>query len=146
MLDGIGDAVTGLAGLLARAERVAAAADAEILVGDAEPVLGVAQQGEAAPGGFGGIVVVQEQAKACPRAAADPAAQLVELSEPEALRMFDDHHVGLRDVDADLDHRGGDENLLRPSAKSASAASRSAGPAGHGRGDTVVAERCAKDA
>ena len=43
-------------------------------------------------------------------AAADPAAQLVELGEAEALGMLDDHHGGRRHVDADLDHRGRDQD------------------------------------
>ena len=37
-------------------------------------------------------------------AAADPAAQLVQLGEAEAVGVLDDHHGGVRDVDADLDH------------------------------------------
>ena len=42
-------------------------------------------------------------------AAADAAAQLVQLREAEALGMLDHHHGRLRHVDADLDHRGGDQ-------------------------------------
>ena len=41
-----------------------------------------------------------------PGAAADPAAQLVQLSETEALGVLDHHHPGCRHVDSDLDHRG----------------------------------------
>ncbi len=39
-------------------------------------------------------------------APADPAAQLMELGETEALGMLDDHDGGLGHVDAHLDHRG----------------------------------------
>ena len=38
----------------------------------------------------------------------------VELGEPETLRVLDDHHRGIRDVDADFDHGRGDENLEGP--------------------------------
>ena len=43
-------------------------------------------------------------------AAADPAAQLVELGEAEALGVLDDHQRGVGDVDADLDHRRRDQH------------------------------------
>ena len=42
-------------------------------------------------------------------AAADAAAQLVQLREPEALGVLDHHDGRLRHVDADFDHRGGDQ-------------------------------------
>ncbi len=35
----------------------------------------------------------------------------MKLREPEALGMLDHHHGRLRHVDADLDHRGGDQEL-----------------------------------
>ena len=37
-----------------------------------------------------------------PRPAANPAAQLMQLRQPEALGMLDHHDGGVRDVDADL--------------------------------------------
>src|SRR5262249_55317955 len=43
------------------------------------------------------------------RAAPDPAAQLVQLREPEPLGMLDHHHGRFWHVDADLDHGGGDQ-------------------------------------
>ena len=45
------------------------------------------------------------------RAAPDPAAQLVELREPEPIGALDDHHRRLRDVDADLDDGRPDEHV-----------------------------------
>ena len=45
-----------------------------------------------------------------PRPAPDPAAQLVELGEAEALGAFDDHQGRIGDVDPDLDHRGRDQH------------------------------------
>ena len=51
----------------------------------------------------------------------------MKLREPEALGMLDHHDGRLRHVDADLDHRGGDQELAsRPAAKRAIAASFSA--------------------
>ena len=45
------------------------------------------------------------------RAAADPPAQLVQLRDAVALGVLDEHHGRVRDVDADLDHRRGDEHV-----------------------------------
>ena len=44
-------------------------------------------------------------------AAADPASELVELREPEAVGLLDDHDRRVRDVDADLDHGRRDEHV-----------------------------------
>ena len=56
-------------------------------------------------------LLVEQQAGRALRAAADAAAQLVQLREAEALGMLDDHDGGVGHVDADFDHRGGDEDL-----------------------------------
>ena len=53
---------------------------------------------------------VEQHADARRRAAADPAAQLVQLRQAEALGVLDHHQRGVRHVDADLDHRGGDQH------------------------------------
>ena len=45
-----------------------------------------------------------------PLAAPDPAAQLVELGEAEALGALDDHQRRIGHVDADLDHRRRDQH------------------------------------
>ena len=42
-------------------------------------------------------------------AAADAAAQLMQLRQPEALGMLDHHHARFGHVDADFDHRGRDQ-------------------------------------
>ena len=52
-----------------------------------------------------------QQAVRLLRAAADAAAQLVELREAEAVGLLDDHDRRVRDVDADLDHRRRDEHV-----------------------------------
>ena len=47
-------------------------------------------------------------------AAADAAAQLVQLRDAEAVGVEDDHDGGVGDVDADLDDRRGDEHVDAP--------------------------------
>ena len=58
-----------------------------------------------------GAFLRQQPALRLRRAPADPAAQLVELGDAEAIGVEDHHHRGVRDVDADLDHRRGDEHV-----------------------------------
>ena len=55
-----------------------------------------------------------EQAVRLLRTAPDPAAELVQLGEAEAVGLLDDHHRRVRDVDADLDHRRRDEHVELP--------------------------------
>ena len=45
------------------------------------------------------------------RAAADPAAQLVQLRDAVAVGLLDHHHRRVRHVDADLDHAGRDQHV-----------------------------------
>ena len=52
-----------------------------------------------------------EQAVRLLRPAPDPAAQLVELREPEAVGLLHDHDRRVRHVDADLDHGRRDEHV-----------------------------------
>ncbi len=94
---------------LARAEHVAFAAQLQIFLGDAEAVVGLAQDGEPRLGGRAERRLVEQEAGRALGAAADAAAQLMQLREPEALGVLDHHHARLRHVDADLDHRGGDQ-------------------------------------
>ena len=44
-------------------------------------------------------------------AAADPAAQLVQLGDAVAIGVLDEHHRRVRHVDADLDHGRGDQHV-----------------------------------
>ena len=94
---------------LAGAEHVAFAAQAQILLGDAEAVLGLAQDLDARLGGLAERRAVEQQAGRALAPAADAAAQLMDLREAEALGVLDHHHGRFRHIDADLDHRGGDE-------------------------------------
>src|SRR5712691_12163255 len=98
----------GQAGL-AGAEHVAFAAQPEVFLGDAEPVLALAHDGEPRLGGVAERRLVEQQAGRMLGAAPDAAAQLMELGEPEPLGVLDHHHRRLRHVDADLDHGGGDK-------------------------------------
>src|SRR5439155_6081495 len=43
--------------------------------------------------------------------AADAPPELVQLSETETIGLLHDHDRRIRDVDTDLDHRGGDEHV-----------------------------------
>ena len=59
-----------------------------------------------------GVSFVRQQV--APRRVApppDPAPQLVELGDPEPVGVLDDHHRGLGDVHADLDHRRGHQHV-----------------------------------
>ena len=55
--------------------------------------------------------VAEQDAERRVLAAADPAAQLVELREPVALGLLDHHHGRVGHVDADLDHAGGHQHV-----------------------------------
>jgi hypothetical protein len=44
-------------------------------------------------------------------AAADPAAELMQLRDPVAVGVLDQHHGGVGHVDPHLDHRGGNEHV-----------------------------------
>ena len=79
------------------------AADGEILLGDAEPVFRFAKNGEPRRRCLAERPLVEENAARRLRAPANASAQLMELGEPEALRVLDDHDGGVGRVDADLD-------------------------------------------
>src|SRR6266576_4676452 len=92
-------------------EHLAGAAQSQILLGDAETVLGLAEDREALPCYLAERRLVQQDAGRRLVAAADAAAQLMQLREHEALRVFDDHDRCGGDVDADLDDRRRDEQI-----------------------------------
>ena len=99
-----GDVEAGHAALPG-AEHVAFAAQPQILLGDAEAVVGLAQDREPRFGGRPERALVEQQAGRMRVAAADAAAQLMQLREAEAFGVLDHHDARLRYVDADLDHR-----------------------------------------
>ena len=104
---------------LAGAEHVALAAQAKVLLGDAEAVLGRAQDLDPRLRRLAERPLVEQEAARPPGAAADPPAQLMELREAEPLGVLDDHDRGLGHVDADLDDRGRDQDAAFRRAGSA---------------------------
>jgi predicted DNA repair protein MutK len=105
----VGQAIGREAALL-EAQRVAAAAQLQVLLGDLEAVVGAPQDVEALLGGLRQRRIVEQDAGALARAPADAAAQLVQLGQAEALGVLDDHDGGVGHIDPDLDHRGGDQH------------------------------------
>ena len=101
---------------LARAEQLAFAADLEIALGELEPVGRRHHRLEPLDRALGQLLPRprDEQAVRLLGAPADAAAQLVELREPEAVGLLDDHDRRVRDVDADLDHGRRDEDVELP--------------------------------
>ena len=109
----IGDPEFGEAGLLG-SEKLSRAADGQVLFGDLEPVGRFLHDPEPAPGLFAPRVLGDEQALGGVLSPSHPAAELVQLREPEALGVLDDHDRGVGHVDPHFDHDGGDEDLNPP--------------------------------
>ena len=63
------------------------------------------------------VGIGEEDAAAGGGAAADPAPHLVQLREPEALGVLDQHPGRIWHVDADFDHHRGDEQVELPLAE-----------------------------
>src|SRR4029453_15544318 len=93
---------------LARAEQLSLAAQLEVDLGEGEAVVRVDERLQAALRLLGELVLRarDEEAVGLLRAAANSSAQLVQLGEAKAVGLLDDHDRRVRDVDADLDHRG----------------------------------------
>ena len=66
---------------------------------------------EALEPSLGRLGRLEQEAVRLVRPAPHAAAELVELREPEPIGVLDHDRGRVRDVDADLDDRGGDENL-----------------------------------
>ena len=104
-----------VAGLLG-AEQVAGAADLEIAHRDREPGAELGVVGERREPGarlrrqLVGVGIEEVRVRE-PIAAADAAADLVELAEPELVGALDDQRVRLRDVEPRLDDRRRDEHV-----------------------------------
>ena len=131
--------------VLARAEELARAAQLQVDLGELEAVALVRRSPRAAAA-LGSPKRMQSDGVL---AAADPAAQLVQLRQPEALGLLDQHHRRVRHVDADLDHArrhqhvglAGGERAIASSFCSTASARGSARPAG--RANSVVRSRSA---
>src|SRR5579871_914287 len=97
-----GEAKAGHSGL-SGAEHVAFAPEFQVLLGDAEAVLGRAHDFKPRHARFAQRTPVEKEARRAAGSAADAAAELVKLGEAETLGMFDDHDRRLGDVDAHFD-------------------------------------------
>ena len=95
---------------LSRAEELARPADREVAARDLEAIVGLEHRLQARLRGVGERRAVEQHADARAAAAADAAAQLVQLRQAEALGVLDDHERCVGHVDADLDHRRCDED------------------------------------
>ena len=94
-------------------EELARAAQLEVALRDDEAVVGVAQHRETFPGDAAERALVKKDAVALRRATADAPAQLVQLREPHAFGILDDHQAGVGYVDAHLDYGRRDEHLYQ---------------------------------
>ncbi len=102
---------------LLRTEEVAGAAKFEVAHGDAETgaELVVRAQGVeafAADLDQARVAVEEEVGVGLVFETAHASAELVELREAEAVRAFDDDRVAVGDIEAGLDDRGADEDLM----------------------------------
>ena len=107
-----GEAEVAEAGL-AGAEEPAFAAEVEVALGELEAVVRLDERLEPGGGRLGELELRarDQQAVGLLGAAADAAAELVELGEAEPVCLLDDHDRRVRDVDADLDHRRRHEHV-----------------------------------
>ena len=79
------------------------AAQLQIAFGDLESVVRLRQRLQPRPAPARNRILVEQDAVRLVAAAADAAAQLMELRQAEPLGVLDDHHGGIRHVDADFD-------------------------------------------
>ncbi len=96
---------------LAHAEHLAGAAQPQILFGDDEAVVGLAQGLQPRFRRVAQRRLINQQAGGFGAAAADAPTQLVQLRQAEAFGMLHHHDGRLRDIHAHFDHRGGDQHL-----------------------------------
>ena len=96
---------------LTRAEEVAGTTQPQIALGDLEAVVvSVSALSRSRPCSVKRRLI-QEDAVRLVRAAADTAAQLVQLRQSETFGVLDDHDRRVGHVDADLDHGRRDEDV-----------------------------------
>ena len=115
---GVGHAeiqVPGLAG----PQDLPGAAHLQVLLGDDEAAGLPPQDIQSLARLAGEGCAVEQDAEARLGPAPDPTAQLVELGQAQALRVFDDHQAGVGDVHPDLDDRGGHQQVQLPRSEGA---------------------------
>src|SRR5207247_7715517 len=90
---------------LPRAEEIPGAAKTQVALRDLEAVGRLGQRPEPLSRLVRERRLIEQEAVRLMAIAADTPAKLMELRQAEAFGMLDDHHAGVRDVDADLDDR-----------------------------------------
>ena len=93
------------------AEHIAFPAQLQVEAGELETIGGGGDRNEAFPGGGARRRVGHQQAQPRMLAAAHPAAQLVQLADPEPLRIHDDHDGRVGHVHADLNNGGSHQHI-----------------------------------
>jgi len=78
---------------LPRSEQLTRPTDFEIGFSDDKAIMGLLHHLKTLLGGVGKRLSIQQQAVAVDGAAPDPSSQLMQLGEPSALRVVDDHLV-----------------------------------------------------
>ena len=96
--------------MLLRAEKIARSAQAQILLRNAESVVGLAQHGQPLARHLAARIGKQ-QAIRLMLPAPHASAQLMQLRKTKALCVFHRHDRCVRNIDPDLDHRGRHQDL-----------------------------------
>jgi hypothetical protein len=99
------EAELGDAGL-PRAQHLALTAQLEVDLGELEAVAVLGEGAQAR-----GLPRTEEQAQRLVRPAPDAPAQLMQLRNPVALGVLDEHHRGVGDIDSHLDDGGGHQHV-----------------------------------
>ena len=100
---GVADLEVRQTGLLT-AKDIPGTPQLQVPLGDFEAIIGLNHRLH--PGlSLISLRVRQQEAVALPVATTNPAPQLVELGQAEAVGVVDDHHGGIRVIDPDLDDR-----------------------------------------
>jgi len=92
-------------------KKFAGAAQLQISFGNFETVVSAYHGVKARAGIIGQEAGSDQNAMRFLRAAADAAAQLVQLRKTETFCVFNHHNRGVGNVHTDFDDRGGDQNL-----------------------------------
>src|ERR1700685_632880 len=96
---------------LARAEEFTRATKLQVELGDLESVVGADHSIEAALSVFRNLAAGHEHAIRLGCATADATAKLMKLGQPEAFRVFDNHHGRIRNLNDNLNHSRGHQNV-----------------------------------
>ena len=98
-------------------QHIARATQSEIFFRYFKSIQCAAENFQLLPARFAGSGFGEQDAITLVLAAADTPTQLVQLREPEGIRIIDNHEVGIRYIHTDFHHCGGDENVELPLAE-----------------------------